>query len=48
MQFYRLVRYVLSNLFKFYFWNNNNHAGCVPRTNDDGAWNAPYDIALLI
>src|SRR3989338_2601659 len=22
--------------------------GCFPRTNDDGAWNAPYDVALLI
>ena len=26
----------------------NNYVGCVPRTNDYGAWNAPYDMVLLI
>ena len=27
---------------------HNNHVGCIPCTNSNGAWNAPYDIALLM
>ena len=31
----------------FLFQNaNNNYVGCVPRTNDCGAWDAPYDSII--
>jgi len=31
-------------LISFIFQNGNNHVGCIPCTDGDGAWNAPYDI----
>src|SRR4030065_2496185 len=42
------LRYIRATSLPIPFQNNNNHVGCVPRTNVHGAWNAPYDILLLI
>ncbi len=28
--------------------NKHNFVGCVPRTNINGAWDAPYDSSLFI
>src|SRR3989338_1671434 len=35
-------------LFPFPFQNDNNYVGCIPCTNGNGAWNAPYDILILL
>ena len=30
------------------FWNDNDHVGCVPRTRDGGAWDAPLYYPLAV
>ncbi|MDO8263066.1 MAG: hypothetical protein Q7T21_07550 [Gallionella sp.] len=32
----------------FAFPSSNKNVGCIPCTINTGAWNAPYDISLLI